>query len=226
MEELFRRQHIPFEHQKVYELGFGTGDLLLRFDTSCKIHGCEASAEAVSAIEAEPGIERYLEFRFEKNQDNGDPVFFADDYDLVIASHVIEHVPDDRRTLKLLAEHTKENGRGLFFLPLERPFNQNVNHVRTYTKAGFLNLLHQTGWQEIEVVENFRFDSGLEDLITFLSRKNRNHSATMVESTKNILFSLVPSFLFGLIDHPLSIIKIFPRQLMILAKREPIGGRF
>ena len=47
MEETFRRHQIPFERQRVYELGFGTGNLLMRFDTSCCLHGCEVSSEAI-----------------------------------------------------------------------------------------------------------------------------------------------------------------------------------
>jgi hypothetical protein len=57
MEELFRRFDIPFERQRVFELGFGTGSLLLRFDTTSCSHGCEISAGAVQALREDPRVQ-------------------------------------------------------------------------------------------------------------------------------------------------------------------------
>lgn len=54
MEEVFRRHGVPFEHQRVFELGFGTGDLLRRFDTTSTLHGCELSLGAIEALRRDP----------------------------------------------------------------------------------------------------------------------------------------------------------------------------
>ena len=121
MEELFRKYQVPFERMKVYELGFGTGYLLFRFDNTSTLHGCELVEEAVDAIEKDSRLRRYQKTRFVCANPDGSPRFPSSDYDLVIASHVLEHVPDDNLTLKLLAKHTRAGGLGLFFLPLEPP---------------------------------------------------------------------------------------------------------
>lgn len=111
-EELFRAHDIPFEHQKVFELGFGTGSLLLRFDTSCVLHGSEISPSAVRALSADPRFRAYREGSLHLAEPDGTPSFPGNDYDIVIASHVLEHVPDDRLVLRLLREHTREGGHG------------------------------------------------------------------------------------------------------------------
>jgi len=115
MEEVFRAHDIPFEHQRVFELGFGTGSLLLRFDTSSSLHGSEISESAVSAMRRDPRGRAYKEAKFVLAQPDGTPSFPDTNYDIMIASHVIEHVPDDRQYLELMAQHTRPGGHGLFF---------------------------------------------------------------------------------------------------------------
>src|SRR4051794_26025144 len=110
MEELFRAHDIPFERQRVFELGFGTGLLLLRFDTTSTLHGSEISASAVDLLRSAPRVASYAEANFQIAQPDGPPTFPGTDYDLVIASNVLKHVPDDRHYLQLLAERTRPDG--------------------------------------------------------------------------------------------------------------------
>ncbi len=52
-------------HQKtVYDIGFGTGDLLYLFPTSCRLMGVELSADAVEAIEQDPRLAAYADHWF------------------------------------------------------------------------------------------------------------------------------------------------------------------
>src|SRR4051812_974881 len=75
MEEVFREHAIPFERQRVFELGFGTGSLLLRFDSTSALHGCELSATALSALREDPRVEPYRETRFVACEPDGMPSF-------------------------------------------------------------------------------------------------------------------------------------------------------
>jgi SAM-dependent methyltransferase len=220
MEQAFRRNRISFEHQKVYELGFGTGNLLMRFDASCILHGCEISAEAVRVLRQEPRLARHKEVTLLEPDGQGNPIFPAADYDIAIASHVLEHVPDDIATLRKLYEHTNENGFGFFFVPLERPSRQNPLHVRTYTAAGFCELLDQTGWTPIEVRENLRFDTHWEKGLELVERLKLAHLPSVFEAIKNVMLSLAPTGLMRISEGPLESLYVSPRQLMVLARKK------
>jgi SAM-dependent methyltransferase len=219
MEELFRKKGIPFERMKVYELGFGTGDLLFRFDSTSTLHGCEITPDAVEAIKNDSRLNRYRDTRFVCSDPDGNPQFPSTDYDLVIASHVLEHVPDDASTLEVLAKHAREDGLGLFFLPLERPGHLPVIHARTYTAAGFTRLLESTGWKALEVSENFRYASHWVQVFNLPSRRRVPFVGQVVEAVKNVCLSIPPTSFIRLVEKPLEFMHVKPRQLMVLARR-------
>jgi SAM-dependent methyltransferase len=218
MEEAFRAHDIPFERQRVYELGFGTGSLLLRFDATSSLHGGEISASAVQALAADPRVAAYRDARFGLCAADGTPPFFARDYDVVIASHVLEHVPDDLAMLELLAAHTRVGGHGLFFLPLERP-RHNPDHARTYTRAGFCKLLRAAGYEPVHVSENFRYASHFVQLVNWPSRRRLPVLGPLVEALKSGLLALAPTGFIRLVEEPLERLHVRPYQLMVLARR-------
>jgi SAM-dependent methyltransferase len=218
MEQVFRAQDIPFEHQRVFELGFGTGSLLLRFDTTSTLHGSELSQSAIAALSADHRLAPYAQTHFTQCLDDGTPRFPAGDYDVVIASHVLEHVPDDLHTLRLLAEHTREGGYGLFFLPLERP-RHNPDHVRTYTAAGFTRRLLSAGYTPLVVEENFRYASHLVQVINWPSRARLPLLGPLVEAIKSLALAIPPTSLVRLVEAPLAKLHVAPYQLMVLAQK-------
>jgi SAM-dependent methyltransferase len=218
LEEAFRAHDIPFERQRVYELGFGTGSLLLRFDATSTLHGGEISESAVHALRQDPRVSEYRDARFGLCADDGTPPFFREDYDVVIASHVLEHVPDDLAMLRMLASHTKRGGYGVFFLPLERP-RHNPDHARTYTKAGFCRLIADAGYEPLHVSENFRYASHFVQVVNWPSRRRLPVIGPLVEGVKSALLALAPTGFIRLVEEPLEKLHVRPYQLMVLAKR-------
>jgi len=217
-EEAFRRHNIPFERLKVFELGFGLGELLLRFDSTCSLHGCELSEDAIDALKRDPRLTDYRETRFVLSAPDGSPRFPSLGYDMVIASHVLEHVPDDHAALSELAVHTKVGGWGLLFLPLERP-RHNPDHARIYTAAGVCELLRKTGWEPVEVSENFRYASHWVQVINWPSRARLPVIGIAVEVLKSVAMNMAPASVMRLVEGPLERLHVRPIQLMVLARR-------
>jgi SAM-dependent methyltransferase len=220
LETLFKRFDIPFERQRVFELGFGTGSLLLRFDHTCALHGSELSESAVESLRRDARVRHYRELALLASDADGAPRFPGRDYDVVLASHVIEHVPDDRETLADLLAHMRPGGHAVFFLPLERP-RHNPDHVRTYTAAGFSRLLREVGYETVFVEENFRYASHWVQVINWPSRARIPLLGTLVEVLKTTLLALMPTSLVRLVEEPLARLHVAPYQLMVLARKAP-----
>jgi len=86
-------------------------------------------------------------------------------FNFFICSHVLEHVPDDRKALRELFRITQPSGAGIVMAPISldaeeidedpaisneaeawRRFGQN-DHVRIYSRKGFVERLEEAGFQ-------------------------------------------------------------------------------
>jgi SAM-dependent methyltransferase len=96
-----------------------------------------------------------------------------DQFDFFICSHVLEHVPDDRKALRELYRILKPGGRGILMVPIIlsideidedpevkdegerwRRFGQ-FDHVRLYSKRGFLARVRHAGFAINELGKEF-----------------------------------------------------------------------
>lgn len=117
-------------------------------------------------------------------------------YDIWICSHVLEHIPDDRKALKELSRILKKSGIGLLLVPLDldqqdtdeelgcseeenwRRFGQG-DHVRKYAKHDFLKRVTGAGFT-VECLgrdffgEKLFRDNGLTSTATLYVLKKRN----------------------------------------------------
>lgn len=94
-------------------------------------------------------------------------------FDAFICSHVLEHIPDDRKAMSELYRVLKPGGWGIAMVPIslklkqirEDPTAQSVaerwrlfgqdDHVRVYTRDGFLARLREAGFRVLELGEDF-----------------------------------------------------------------------
>ena len=117
------------------------------------------SADSMASDYATPGLYK---------MDITDIGFPDESFDVVIASHVLEHVPDDRRAIRELRRVVRPGGVGLILVPFDddrdetfedwsitseegrlRAFGQ-ADHVRVYALSDYKKRLCEAGWDVTE----------------------------------------------------------------------------
>lgn len=144
---------------RIFELGFGAGDLLFQFPTGCTLMGVELSEAAVQAIAADPRLDRYHGDWFRPLAEDGSVPAPPRRADLVLASHVLEHVPDDRRMVAQLVSIARKGGLVAVFVPIE-PTGFDPKHIRTYTVDSLAELMAGEGLKIVHAESNYHVRSG------------------------------------------------------------------
>lgn len=120
--------------------------------------------------------------------------------DYFLCSHILEHVPDDRRALRELRRILKQTGLGVLIVPIDlssseidedptltdvaerwRRFGQD-DHVRNYSKSGWLSRVEEAGFSVEELgIDHFgagTFEKlGLVDRSILYVVRPKRHSA-------------------------------------------------
>jgi len=151
IKKIFQREK-GFNNRTILEVGFGHGDVLLSFNSSNKILGSELSESAISnaSRKAEKlGFTDYFFYSVLKY-----PVFFEiiDNADLVIASHVLEHVDDDFSMTKDIYRLLNPGGYFIVLVPVNE-YQDDPNHVRKYSLDSCINLFLENGFSLVEFLE-------------------------------------------------------------------------
>jgi SAM-dependent methyltransferase len=122
-----------------------------------------------------------------------------DRFDCFICSHVLEHVPDDRKALRELYRILKPGGKAILMVPIIlsidqidedpsvtneaerwRRFGQD-DHIRLYSKSGFLERVREAGFSVHELGQEF-FGEALFDRAGI----SRQSVLYVVEKTTNV----------------------------------------
>lgn len=147
--------------QRVLEVGCGTGAVI------AQVAQLSIGKEHVGVDLANPGVHRdSAAANIELRQFDGNHLPFEDaEFDLVFASHVVEHVPEPRSFLAEISRVTKK------WIYLEVPCelhirtnvvalqrSLNIGHINAYTPESFRLLVESTG---LKVVRQDVFDHSL-----------------------------------------------------------------
>ena len=92
-------------------------------------------------------------------------IYNNESFDILLCSHVLEHVPNDRKAIEELFRVLKKHGLGIIMVPINLGLNKDFedptktsvedrwkyfgqdDHVRTYSKQGFVSKLEQGGFK-------------------------------------------------------------------------------
>lgn len=194
----------------VLDYGFGSGKLLLKFYKKCTIFGCESSTAAIKSIKKK--IKEYTE--------KDDKFFLPEEFelktrekkfDLIICSHVLEHLENDEDIIRMFKNKLKKGG----YLYLNLPINEiwkDPKHIREYSKNKVVELLERNYFRIIFYDELNRWSNLILDL-----DKNKNKKI-LVKFIK-MLLAILPLKLSRSIERIIPS-KYYNSYLVVLATNE------
>jgi len=202
--------------EKIFELGFGSGEVLFSFPPTCEIYGAELSSSAVRWASMRAAQRGYQKFEF-FHVDRSERLLLPDGFvDIAIASHVLEHVEDDVLSVRELHRILKSGGALVIIVPINERFPDPC-HLRRYTFDVVNGLCQQN---------RFRFIYGFENELLFylVERLYREHTAgrwgfcaNLRRMAFNLLAAPLPFKLCRLFDVVIrQFSKLPPRQAALL----------
>jgi glycosyltransferase involved in cell wall biosynthesis len=148
-----------FLGRRVLEVGSGVGNQTRYFVERDRVIASDIEPHYVRELVTRFGGRsnvRVASFRFPLSPEDGDDLR-AERIDTIVCMNVLEHIEDDRSTLKDFAAILPPGGRLVLLVPampsLYGTLDINLNHFRRYALAPLRELLGDTGFE----VETLRF---------------------------------------------------------------------
>lgn len=213
---LLKRQKTDWSGSVIFDLGFGSGDVLFSFPEDCEIYGLELSPSAIKQALNRAEKKGYAKFGFFEAQNNTSIPLNSDFADVVIASHVLEHVDDDMACLQELYRILKMGGCLTVLIPINEHY-QDLNHLRKYDFESFKKLCEQCNFHFVYGFENEYLFYFVEKLYWKYQEGKWDALPNFFRIFFNLLTAPLPYFLYRLSD---VFFKIFtslpPRQAALL----------
>lgn len=137
---------------KVLDYGCGRGTFLLSMPRKLVVPYCyDISPKATASVQA---VMRFLRRNAEviKIDENG--CIFPEDFDLIVISHVLEHVESDQALLKDLVDALRPGGYLLVNVPINEVWD-DPRHIRTYTSDVLVQIMTNAG---LNIISQFKTD--------------------------------------------------------------------
>ena len=215
--EVLEQLAVRTDRKHVFEIGFGSGDLLFAFPPSCVLMGVELSRDAVQAVESDPRMSRYAGHFFDVVGEDGTIPLPSRRSDIMLASHVLEHAESDEELLRPVIEDLQPGAVVVIFVPLE-PAGFDPKHIRTYTLPGACSLLQRLGLTVMYSEENYSINA---PVIRWMDHPSRHEWGwfTFLEGIRNVLLTAIPYRLKRVIEQVLIRIGTPPTQALVVARK-------
>lgn len=196
---------------RVLEIGFGSGAVLFSFDRSCEIYGLEISHSAIAhAVRiAAAGGYKAFDFRHVSNETLPYP---DGQFDVVIASHVIEHVQDDARLLRDIGRILKPDGVAVVLIPINENY-EDPNHLHRYDSRGFIRLAETCLLVAKHQIENELLFHVVEKF--YFEEYNRRWKVfgSLIAALFNFPTAVLPFWVYRTVEAVMRLLGWKPRQL-------------
>lgn len=219
--DTLRKMGVPASGQRVLDVGFGYGDLLFMFDPSCDLHGLEISPSAVELARQRAERGGYTHFTFIEH-DLHDLVPYSErSFDLVICSHVLEHLENAEAVRADLYRVLKPQGFAFVFLPIhEESFHcEKSKHIWKYTCASFRQVAERCGFRVAHILEHQFFDMPFKALVPF---GRRHPTFDLVRRVVQYVTGFIIIHVGArAVDHLLKMLKCRATCLFAVLQKEP-----
>lgn len=208
---------VDVERRRVLDVGFGGGHLLRSFPESCELFGAEISESSVDSARRDPAYGRYLRAAFTLVPEGEPGRIPRGPFDIVLSSHTLEHVPDDRAVLAAIRERLVPRGLLCVFVPVEEP-GYNPDHVRVYSVESIAERIGQAGFEVLFAEGSQHVNGHVWKILTVPSRRRWPILGPLVDVVRPALLSLLPYRGHRIADRALDWLGFGPRQAFVVAQ--------
>lgn len=211
---------VETEGKRILDVGFGWGDMLASFPHSCSVVGCDISPSAVMRARLGATFHGFNSATFHRIHENDADSLPSALFDIILCSHVLEHVPDDDAVLRAMRARLAPDGVLIVFVPVEPPDYSPI-HLRTYSVQSItervvkqrLQLLHNEGSMYVE--------GHIFRILSIPTRRRWPVFRYVAAALKHITLSLPPYRLLKVVDRVLFRLGLPACQAMVVAARTP-----
>jgi SAM-dependent methyltransferase len=218
LHEVFRSLRIETERQLVLDVGFGSGDLLSSFPSSCRVVGVDVSCSAVRGAQRDPRFQRFAGAQFHdvpEHRPDAMPKLAAD---IVLSSHVLEHAQDDRELLLAMRRRLRPGGVLAVFVPIEEP-DYILFHLRNYSLQSITERIAQAGFEVLHSEGNLYVNGHVWKWLTIPSRRRWPGLRHVADALRVCTLGAVPYAGLRRLDRLLFLLGAGARQALVVARR-------
>jgi 2-polyprenyl-3-methyl-5-hydroxy-6-metoxy-1,4-benzoquinol methylase len=218
LQEVLAELGVSVEARTVLDFGFGAGELLASFPKSCALIGVDVSASAVASARRDPQLSSFASARFFTASEQHPERLPDVRADIIVSSHVLEHVPDDRAMLGALFERLVPGGTLVVFVPIEEP-DYIMFHRRNYSLQSISERVEQAGF-ELRHAEGSMYVNGhIWKLLTIPSRRRWPVFGTLADALRMGCLGALPYPALACVDRSLFRLGFGARQALVVAER-------
>ena len=234
-----KKTGVSKKNKKILDIGFGSGLMMFNFDKSCEIYGTEFSDYAIKTCNKIGKKIGYKKIELIVPDDSEILPYEDNFFDIIIASHVVEHVEKDKLLLKEMHRCLKKSGVMYVICPIDNLESNTILsedelinplylqkkhwHVRNYNEASFCDRFKDLSSPisfkryDMKIWDwKVRLDSFRSKLSSYTLGKPFNF---LIKIFLNVPLCLIPLKILDLIDSFFGLLGYKNRQSIIAVKK-------
>lgn len=203
----------------VFDQGFGLGLMLFCFPRGSHLAGLELNQTAVDGATQEARRLGYTSTDLRVFVPEAPlPAEWKGAFDVVVSSHVLEHLSDPAGGVRWLASLLKPGGSACLVVPINEKPGEDQNHFSHFRVADFIQLVEANGFR---VTDHHECDR-LWHVYCPLAYSQQRHPTVpkrIASMSFNLLTAFLPAVALRMIDGFLGWFSVPTRQVFVLCQK-------